>query len=474
MSTEPTRRARSRARRGRAYLGAFAIVVAALAVVGASAAALGVALGPRVTAVQVDPDAAVSASGSRLIITTSQSLADVDPSQVTVDPAAPFSVDTSGRSIGVRFALPLRDDTEYTVTIDGVSGVGGGTSSSLVESFRTPALSLLLLQRGDEDDGEDDTIFRTDLTGEGAVPVFTHPHIEDFRATAGHVVVSVRTDDDLPALIVTDLEGGAERELPLPSEDGTITALQAADRGETIGYTFSEAGLSDEGGIESALFTASLSRDAADTAPRPIEVEGADSRVAEWRFVPDTDSILLLGFDGTLLLTGSEGGAATSLGTAISLDGVAGTDAIVERIDGMVVTDLTDGTDSPLVASDEDLGILDSAIPVPGGGTLRASVLLDETGMRSLGSSVAVVTDDGAARVVSEIDPADALLQTCVSPSGRYAAVLVAPDAVTNAYDSHLLPLPERLETRVVQLADGEPVVSLSGFDLSWCRVPPS
>ncbi|MDN3497486.1 hypothetical protein QL996_16215 [Planococcus sp. APC 4015] len=471
MSTEPTRRGRARARRGRAYLSAFAVVVAALAVIGVSAAAVGVALGPRVTSVQVDPDAAVAASGSRLIITTSQSLAEVDASQVTIAPETPFSVDTSGRSIGVRFALPLRDDTDYTVTIADVTGVGGGTASTIVESFQTPALSLLLLQRG-ADDG--DTIFRTDLSGEAAEPVFTHPHIEDFRATGSHLVVSVRTDDDLPALIVTDLDGGDERELPLPAEDGTVTALQAADRGETIGYTFSEAGLSADGGIESALYTASLATDAATAAPTPIEVEGADARIAEWRFVPDTDSILLLGFDGTLLLTGAQGGDATSLGTAISLDGVTGTDAIVERIDGVVVVDLTDGTEAPLVESDVTLGILDSAIPVAGGGTLRSSVLLDETGMRSLGSSVAVVADDGAARVVAEVDPADALLQTCVSPSGRYAAVLVAPDAVTNAYDSHLLPLPERLETRIVELDDGSPVVSLSGFDLSWCRVPPS
>lgn len=470
MSTEPTRRSRSRARRGRAFFAAFGIVIAALVVIGVSAAALGVAQGPRVTGVQVDPDAAVAASGSRLILTTSQSLVEVEDTQVTVEPSAPFAVDTSGRSVGIRFGLPLWDDTEYTVTIDGVQGVGGGPKSTIVQTFRTPPIEVQLLQRGGEDG---DTIFRTDLTGDAAEPIFTHPQIEDFRATNSHLVVSVR-EDDLPALIVTDLDGGEERTLALPADAGFITSLQAADRGESIGYVFSEEGLDAEGGIESGLFTASLATDAADAAPTAIEVAGADARIAEWRFVPETDSILLLGFDGTLLLTGSEGGDATSLGTAIAIDGVAGTDAIVDRIEGVTVVDLTDGSEEPLVAPDEELGLLDGALPVPGGGTLRSSVRLDESGTRSLGAAVTFVADDGTSRSVVAVDPADALLQTCVSPSGRYAAVLVAPDAVSNAYDSHQLPLPERLETRVVALADGAPVVALSGFDVSWCRVPPS
>ncbi len=77
------------------------------------------AQGPRVTDVQVDPAAAVAASGSRVILTTTQSLEKVDPSQVQVDPATPFTVDTSGRSVGVRFTLPLRDDTDYTITVNG-------------------------------------------------------------------------------------------------------------------------------------------------------------------------------------------------------------------------------------------------------------------------------------------------------------------------------------------------------------------
>ena len=146
---------------------------------GLAGAAASVAQGPRVTDVQVDPVAAAAASGSRLIVTTSQSLEDVDASQVTVTPATPFSVDTSGRSVGVRFTLPLFDDTEYTVTFSDVQGLGGGPPATFAETFRTPPADLFLLQRT----SSGDTIFRTDLVGEEAVPVFSDDHIEDFRAT---------------------------------------------------------------------------------------------------------------------------------------------------------------------------------------------------------------------------------------------------------------------------------------------------
>ena len=88
MSTDAgTRRARTRRRRSRAFLVAFAAVIAVLGIVGLAGAAVTTAQGPRVTRVSVDPDAAVSAAGSRLIFTTTQSLAEVSPDQVSVSPA---------------------------------------------------------------------------------------------------------------------------------------------------------------------------------------------------------------------------------------------------------------------------------------------------------------------------------------------------------------------------------------------------
>lgn len=476
MSTEPgTRRAAARRRRSRAFGASLAIVLGILAVVGLAGAAANVAQGPRVTDVQVDAAAAVAASGSRLIITMTQSLQEVDASQVTVSPETPFTVDTSGRSVGVRFLLPLHDDTEYTVRVDDVEGLGGGPTASVTESFRTPPIDIFLLTRGDQSD----TIFRTDLSGEEAVPVFSHAHIEDFRETAAHLVVSVRTPEDEAELVVTDLDGGGQRTLSLPG-DGYITNLQSADRGELIGYTFSDATLGEGGGRESALFTASLKDSAADEEPFEVPIAGDEPRVAEWRFVPDTDSILLLTFDGALRLASATGEDPVSLGSAMAIDGIArgSSQAVIERADGLFVIDLTDGSEAPLVQPTGDLGQARAVTPIPGqdAGTLRTFSRL-EPGAAGGTTTVARVADDGATIPVFEAPATDAVLQTCVSPSGRYAAILVAPDIVQNRYDTYLLPLPGDLQTHIVEIGDGDAdareVVALNGFDASWCQVPP-
>lgn len=469
MSTEAgTRRERTRKRRSRAFIGGFAVVIAVLAVVGLAGAAVSTAQGPRVTRVSVDPDAAVNNAGSRIIFTTTQSLAEVTPDQVSVTPATPFTVDTSGRSVGIRFALPLWDDTEYTVKIADVEGVGGGASTTITKSFLTPQLQSFILQRGQDGD----TVFTTDLVGDAAVPVFTDPQIEDFRATASHLVISTLDDDGNSHLIVTDLDGSHPRELPLPGT-GTVTNLQSADRGNLIGYTFTDADVGASGARENMLFTASLSASQKDDDPTAITRTGGESRVDDWRFVPGTDSILMLTFDGALTLVSPSGGAPVALGNAVSIDGIArgSTSVVIERLDGPVAIDLATAKETALPPTDAALGQVNGVTPLADGTTLRVLAVLDGFTVRS--TTVNVVDATGAARPVFSIDPTDTLIESCVSPSGRYAAFLVAPDAVDNAYDAHLLPLPQKVQTHVVSLVDGKEVVALSGFDISWCQTPP-
>lgn len=476
MSTE-SRRARRQRRRSRAFLGAFAIVALLLAVVGFAGAAVTTVQGPRATRVSVDPDAATRNAGARLIFTTTQSLAEVTPDQVTVSPAAAFTVDTSGRSVGVRFALPLWDDTEYTVTIRDVAGVGGAASTTLTETFTTPKLETYILQRGGGDGGGD-TVFRTDLEGDAAVPVYTAPQIEDFRATSSHLVISTIDEDDHSHLVVTDLDGQGERELRLPGT-GTVTNLQNADRGDLIGYTFTDADVGAAGARENVLYTASLADAQAQTDPSAITRTGGESRVGDWRFVPGTDSLLTLTYDGALTLVspptaaGGSGGDPVALGNALAIDGIARgtTTVVIERVTGPAAIDLATAQEVALPATDKSLGQVNRVIPLQDGTTLRVLALLDGFTVRS--TTVNVVDAAGAARPVFAIDPKDTLIDTCVSPSGRYAAFLVAPDAVSNTYDAHRLPLPKNVQTHIVSLSDGTEQVALSGFDISWCQTPP-
>ncbi|MFV9423675.1 hypothetical protein [Microbacterium sp. S1037] len=463
-----SRRARARRRQGRGYLAAFGAVLLTLVLVGGVGGVVAVAQGPRVTDVQVDPAAGIAASGSRVILTTTQSLEKVDPSQVEVEPATPFTVDTSGRSVGIRFTLPLRDDSDYRVTVNDVKGLGAGPGATLTETFRTPALQAYLMQRGTP---EGDTIFRTDLEGKAGLPVFTDPHIEDFRTTANHLVISTR-DNDTARVIVTDLDGKNPRDVTLPGP-GFVSNLQSADRGERFGFTFSDATLGAAGGRESRLFTASA---ATEDAPVEVGLNGGDVRIADWRFVPDTDSMLVLTFDSRLLLTDAVGGNAAPLGSAVAIDGIArgSSVAIVERLEGVREINLTDGSEEALVDPVDPPGRTGRATPVPGldAGTVRSFADIGSDGAyRS--TIVGHVSSDGTVRQLLDVPGTDTVLQTCVSPSGRYAAVLVAPGAVNNPFDRYQLPLPGKLQTHLVEIDTGQQLVALEGFDLSWCQVPP-
>lgn len=57
-------------------------------------------------------------------------------------------------------------------------------------------------------------------------------------------------------------------------------------------------------------------------------------------------------------------------------------------------------------------------------------------------------------------------------PTRARDGITLAPDAAANPYDRYRLPLPERVETRIVEIATGEEVVGFGGFALSWCQVP--
>ncbi|GAA2870444.1 hypothetical protein [Microbacterium arabinogalactanolyticum] len=442
-------------------LGVLALVVAALGVVSLTQ-------GPRISSTSVNAAQAIQTSGSRLTLTLNQRVDSLDAKQVSVTPAVPFTVDAAGRSIGIRFTTALNDDTTYSVKVSGVVGAGGGPASDLATTFRTPASRILLLQRAPG--GKDDKIFSTDLTGERAKPVFEHPRIDDYRVSGNSLVVAVEEKGG-SRLMVMDLDGSHQRELKLPGV-GFVSSVQLSDRGGYVGYSYSDRDLTETSGRASVLVTQSLNGKG---KPRIVEVGGKEASVAEWQFVPDTSSLLFVDFDGALGLQDVRSdGAVKSMGVAASILGVSrGTyTAIVERADGSIMqVDLTDGSETPLPASTPDYGDADAIVPFPGG-TVRHVTQRDEGGMPT-GQAVVRVDDKGTAKIVAEVSGSDAIVQTCVSPSGQYAAVVVAPDLPSNPYDELLLPLPGTLHTQLIDLDGKRELPTLNGFDISWCAQAP-
>mgnify|MGYP001570152099 FL=1 len=423
--------------------------------------------GPRVSSVKVDAQAAIDASGTRMIITASQPLAKVAASQVSVSPATPFTVDTSGRNVGVRFTVPLDDDTSYTVTVKDATGTDKQRRGTLQATFQTPKSTIFLLQRNPDGD---DTIFHTDLGGKNAVPIVQHEKIDDFRATADHLVVATEKDG-ISALLVMDRQGKNERELKLPGP-GFLSSLQVSERGNLVGYTFTDKGVSATSGRASVLVTQSLTGDG---EPRIVSLADKQPSVGQWAFVPDSSSALFIDFTGALYVEdrADAKAAPTALGAAQTIEGITrGTyTAIVSRGADLIELNLADGSEKPLAASTPDFGVPGTIAPFPGG-TLRQVATRDESGLPT-GQIVTRVADDGKATKLFSVTGSDAIMQACPSPSGQYSAIVVAPKLVNNPYDQSLLPLPTTMQTHIVDTRTGKELVVLAGFDPSWCAQAP-
>lgn len=470
MSTERTRGGARRRRARWAFTRTLVIVIAALVVAGGAGAAFSLTQGPRTSTVAIDTLSVAEAAGQRLVFTTNQPLAAIDPAQVRVDPAAPFTVEASGRNVAVQFTYPLDADIEYTVSVTDVEGASGGPTVTISHTFRTGTPPIYVLQRRDD---EDDAVFLTNLTGDEAVPVFTHPQIEDYRASRDGLVVETTDGSGAASLTAMELDGSDPKPLAVPGE-GTIAGLQMADHDGLVGYTYTDLDISADSGIESALYISRVADPTAD--PLKIEV-GTDSRVVDFLFVPQTSSLVVLTFDGQLRLvdTARPDAEPVLLGGALALSGIErGTGRVIaEKSDGTVLIDLTDLSETPLVqpADLDALGIPGPVVPTVEGKTLRTFTQMGEDGYPE-SQTVGLVDETGVFEPVFELsDGGDAVMQTCASPSGRYVAVIVSPDLVNNPYDTYARPLPTRLETHIVDAQTGEDVTVIGGTDISWCAV---
>lgn len=461
MSTDPTgRRGDQRRpttgtfwRRTMSVLG----VLTLLAGVGAVAA---LTQGPRLTKVTFDGAAAIESSGTRLTLTANQALSGIDADDITVTPATDFTVDAQGRNIGVRFTSPLHDDTTYTVTVAGVTAVGGGAAVTLETSITTVPASIVMLQR--EGTGGFDMVVSMPIDGMTRQTIFTHEHIEEVRVAPDALVILVE-EDERSAVIVTDRDGTNPRYVTLPG-DGYVTSLQVAQRGGTFGYLFTDRELTETSGRASILYTASIH----DPAAPPVELDlaSADRSVGDWMFVPDAQGILAVTFAGDLLLT--ESGNSALLGTAYAIDGISrGTyEAIIDRSGIPVGVNLQTGVETPIKLPALS-GTPGRVEPASDGGQLWAVTQRDAAGMPT-GHAIELVSADGSVRPVIENDKTEPILQFCVSPSGQYVAAIVAPNYANNPYDTYTRPMPKTL-TRIVAVEDGSVISELNGFDISWC-----
>jgi hypothetical protein len=468
MSTDPTPGHGLRMRPRNRFRRRLVATLVVLGVVGAAAAVVGSQQGPRLRSVSYDATGLVSRPAQRVIITANQALQPVTAQDVRVTPAAAHTVTSSGNTIAVEFAGPLAYDRSYEIRVSDVRAPGQRASSALTTSVRTGSTDVLALVPGTG--GGRDRIVRRSLDAGGATTVYEATAITEYARLGRSLVVVSGTDAGGSSVDIVPLAGGVQDEdapvehLTLPSADGRVTALHVADDGASFGFEYADTstGQSRNVGLYLVDMTGTHMPTAVDSRGVP-ETGAVPLSVAQWAYVPRTESALVrTGSDDLLLVDTSGRTDPVRLGSATYLHGFVGTGttAVVETGTGIVRLDLTDGARTPLEA--------------PTGSTDAAYL-----------GRIAQLTDDSYLRVVGDVRPDGTLAQRIVRVEGSRASRLpvAVPDtasvtAVCPSPNSQFVAVATKSASgelvSIVDAASGALEASIDAGSVDWCGALPS
>jgi len=478
MTTDRAGRHRPAADAPRGFGRILTIVLVALVVIGGGAAAVGLTQGPKLVRTVVDPIGLVESWGQRVVLSVNQPVAEVDASDITIEPPADFDLSTVDGAITLVFPQPLAYATDYRIAVAGVRAPGGGPTATLSTAFSTPAAKGYSLIRTPVQDGgsaaskQDDRIVRLALDGREPETAYAAAKIQEFATIGDRLIVVDQETTGLSRIVVVDTTDGSTEEVPLPM-GGMVTSLQTAPAQSRVGFLFTEQSFGRDGGDNLTLYSFELRDGRVAAAPERVGgIDGEEVQAAEWSFVPRTASMLVRTVDNSLeLLDPSAATDPVLLGRAALISSyIPGTTkVVVEQIDGVVVLDLATGASEPFV--------LPSVAPteIPGqlvalSDSLSARIYADYDRAAGTTRQRVLAIKDGATAELYRPDDGTVVWSLCASPNVEYVAVVVIPDFADAGFDGYAnAPMPNGPRIDVVEARTGAIVGSQAGFDLSWC-----
>lgn len=425
--------------------------------------------GPKLTGGAVDTAAVAETPGQQLRLFVNQPVGSVSAEQVTVTPAVPVTVSTSGSIIAVQFSEALHYATEYRVTVAEVVGAQRAAASTLDYRFTTDSATVYYLERADPARGGKDSIIRT---GIGSSPdevakdvVYSADRIQEFTVVGNALAVVTMAEDHTGTVTLVSIENGSTERLVLP-EAGQVQELHGSPDAGMIGFVLNGSA----GGALDTLMLVDLNGSHA-VVPA-MALDGSPLSVLNWRFLPGTSQYVAQSYDQTLLL--ADAAAPTTpipIGTWGEFDDVSpdGSAILVKDTFGSLMVSLLDGTETRLTPSAVDGEQPYSSAPafMPDGRIRIQSVVLT-TDFKSFQNCL--VLDDGTtATVVFRPDALAAIDSFTVSPNGQYVAIAVVPDVGSSTSDGYYPHAKATsITTFVVDIATGEQVRSYAGFGTSW------
>jgi hypothetical protein len=465
---------RSQRRELRRYRRLSVIVVATLLVLSGLLGMANTMQGPRLASAEINGQGAISRAGQRLVLHANQPVAHVDPAQIVITPAVPFTTTTSGSDITVILDEMLRYDVEYSVTV-GAKSLYSGASSTLAYAFTTPDIPIYALIRdtGSDAGDEPDRIVRNSLSGaEPSSDAFTAPRIQEYAVSGSLLAVVVLDDDDRTSLVMRDLSTGVDLDIYVPKE-GAIRYLKSSGASGLFGFTVAGETMPDGSTTPTTVFV----YDPTTPNGRAREVtgfEGAEIPAVAWAFVPGTTSAVIQDYEQQLYLVDTTTDAAPSpLGRHAEVHGfIPGTAELVvsdlevsTRIDLSAAKTTTftpyvpevDRSYYPgkrLILNDDNDYIQEYDVP-------------DEQHQYS--TSTLNFVDSSGTREIYRPASTTRIRNVCLSPNGTIAAVETFPETAQED-DYPNIPSSFPMTTYFVDLTTLETTRSVNGWMPDWCQ----
>lgn len=452
----------------------LAITISALVVLVAVFAGLNYFQGPKLSSGRVDAERVVAQAGQQLRLFANQTITAVTKSHVTVSPATPFTVNSTGAVIAVQFSDRLRYGTKYSVRVADVATAFQPRVSTFDYSFTTAPAQVYYLDRADPSTGAGrlDSIVRTGLRGSQRTVVYSAAHIQQFVVFAQAIAVTTLGEDGTSALSLVGMSSRLTEQIPLPGP-GTIDELQGERDAGLLGFVFTSSGPAADRAYSSTLMTVDLA--GAHTVDPVRDLASKPLNVRSWVFLGGGSSIVAQSSDLTVLLIDAvKAGRPVPLGqyTALGRSSPDGKTIVVSDVFGEIAYSLADGTETRL-----------PSLPLAGAMTYGGDLALLGSGTARVQQVVvfdATTSGRFQSYVLSEIgSEARILFQTkgnngsiegfSVSPNGQYLAVNVIPDYASSISDGYAVdPQSTSISTVFIDIASGNVVRSVAGFDESW------
>ena len=458
----------------RPFRRALAVTVIALMLFVAGFAGLNYLQGPKLSSGSVDAGRVVAQGGQQLRLFANQSIRTVAKKHVSVNPAVPFTVSTSGAVIAVQFTDRLRYGTKYSVRVSDVANAFQPRVSTFDFTFTTAPAEIYYLDRADPATGagQDDSIIRTGLSGSERTVIYSAPRIQQFVVFAQAIAVTTLADDATSSLALVGLSSKLVEQIPLPGP-GAIDELQGESNAGLLGFVFTSAGPAVAREFNSVLMRIDLSG-AHTVAPVP-DLAGAPLKAFGWGFLGGSTSIIAQGEDQTvLLIDAAKSAPPVPLGqyTELGRSSPDGKTIVVSDVFGKMAYSLADGTKTRI-----------PSLPIAGASTYGGDVVLLGKGMARV-QQVAVFDSATGGKFQSYLvyesgttvrilyqtkDDAGSIEGFSISPNGQFVAVNVIPDYANSVSDGYPIDAQSTsIRTVFIDIASGAVVRSVEGSHESW------